>query len=1096
MSRFLFKRFACCIAHTAVRRSVIGVAVLVLFFCIFGTYVLPLIIVSQAEKLAAEKLHRQLTIGRVALNPFALTLTLHDIKLREPGGAAAFVAFDALALNASIQSLWHLAPVIEEVRLTKPYLHLRRNDANHYNVDDIIALIASQPHAAGPARFSVNNIQIENGRIEFEDRPLNTTHAIADITLGVPFVSSLAADVKVFVEPLLSAKVNGTPLLLKGKARPFSSQKEAVVELNLEDIELARYLGYLPDLPRVKVVSALGNLHLSARFQQFENKAAALVLSGDAVLKSVQVLALDGKPLLKLPELTITLDKSDLFGSNFAIARVLINGLQADVTRSRDGRLSLAGLLPPSAPATPAHMPAIAPAAKPHAESLRFALGEVEIRDAALRYTDAQAAVPMRVTLEKFDATLHKIALDTGKRSVTIDALRSGSADFALLQGKSLPIAAAAPAADSDLAAKTPAQRMPGGKSEAPYTINVGTVKIDNWSARLEDRSVSKPLLTTIAPLSLTMQNLTTASSAPGTLELHAAINRNGQIGMRGTLGLTPVHAALALDLKNVDILALQPYITDKVNLLLTAANVSSQGALQLDQARNGAWRGGFKGDLTLGNVALVDKQSTNDFMRWKSLQLGGVDLRMEPFSIAVDRLALNDFFARVIINPDGRINLQDIVRSAAGEPKTLTESRPQPSAVSATSVAPAPAAAAAKMPPVTIRKFTLQGGKVRYTDNFIKPHYTANLMDLGGVVAGLSSDPSSSASVDLHGAVNSAPLAIAGRINPLKGDLSLDLKAHVRGMELAPLPAYSGRYVGYGIDKGKLSFEVAYQIENRTLTAQNRLILDQLRFGDKIDSPGATTLPVRFAVALLQDRNGVIDIDLPIGGSLDDPQFSMGGVIVKVIVNVLTKAVTEPFALLGSLFGGGAEMSSLEFEPGHAAIPAAGAAKLKSLAQALIDRPALKLEITGRADPEADRAGLQRAALERKVRALKLKDIAARGETAAADRAAVKPAEYPALLTRVYKEEKFTKPRNLIGLQKTLPVAEMEQAIMSGTAIGGDDLITLGNRRAEAVKAWLLKTGEVPDERIFIVAAKSGAQRTDAAGAGLPPGRVDFSLR
>jgi hypothetical protein len=288
----------------------------------------------------------------------------------------------------------------------------------------------------------------------------------------------------------------------------------------------------------------------------------------------------------------------------------------------------------------------------------------------------------------------------------------------------------------------------------------------------------------------------------------------------------------------------------------------------------------------------------------------------------------------------------------------------------------------------------------------------------------------------------------------------------------------------------------VAYQIENRTLTAQNRLILDQLRFGDKIDSPGATTLPVRFAVALLQDRNGVIDIDLPIGGSLDDPQFSMGGIIVKVLVNVLTKAVTEPFALLGSLFGGGAEMSSLEFEPGHVAIPAAGAAKLKSLAQALIDRPALKLEITGRADPEADRAGLQRTALERKVRALKLKDIAARGETAAADGAAVKPAEYPALLTRVYKEEKITKPRNLLGLQKTLPVAEMEQAIMANTAIGDDDLITLGNRRAEAVKAWLLKTGEVPDERIFIAAAKRGAQEAGAAVAGLRPGRVDFALR
>ncbi|MEO8408513.1 MAG: DUF748 domain-containing protein, partial [Oxalobacteraceae bacterium] len=477
-------------------------------------------------------------------------------------------------------------------------------------------------------------------------------------------------------------------------------------------------------------------------------------------------------------------------------------------------------------------------------------------------------------------------------------------------------------------------------------------------------------------------------------------------------------------------------------------------------------------------------------------------------FSVAIDQIALNDFFARVILDSRGRINLQDIVRSTPGASKTLTETDSHPPVAPGAPAAPASipvksgaplasaAAAATKMPPITIRKFTLQGGKVRYTDNFIKPNYTAHLMDLGGVVTGLSSDPSSSASVNLHGAVNSAPLAIAGRINPLKGDLALDLKANVRGMELAPLSAYSGRYVGYGIDQGKLSFEVAYQIENRTLTAQNRLILDQLRFGDKIDSAGATTLPVRFAVALLQDRNGVIDIDLPIGGSLDDPQFSIGGIIVKVIGNVLTKAVTQPFALLGSLFGGGAEMSTLEFDAGQFAISPAGAATLGSLAKALIERPALKLEISGRADPATDRAGLQRAALDRKVRALRLQDIAGRGEAAGSDGAVVKAAEYPALLTRVYKDEKFAKPRNLIGLQKALPVEAMEQAIMSHAVIDDDDLIALGNRRAETVKAWLLQAGAVADERMFIVAAKSGAQEARATENGPRAGRVDFSLR
>ncbi len=162
-----------------------------------------------------------------------------------------------------------------------------------------------------------------------------------------------------------------------------------------------------------------------------------------------------------------------------------------------------------------------------------------------------------------------------------------------------------------------------------------------------------------------------------------------------------------------------------------------------------------------------------------------------------------------------------------------------------------------------------------------------------------------------MHGTVNDAPLLIGGRINPLARDLTLDIKASVHDMELAPLSPYSGKYVGYRIERGKLSFDVAYQLQDRQLQAQNRLVLDQLTFGDKVDSPSATSLPVLLAVALLKDRHGVIDIDLPIGGSLDDPQFSVGGVIVKVLVNLITKAVTAPFALLGRLFGGGTEEMS-----------------------------------------------------------------------------------------------------------------------------------------------------------------------------------------
>jgi hypothetical protein len=400
---------------------------------------------------------------------------------------------------------------------------------------------------------------------------------------------------------------------------------------------------------------------------------------------------------------------------------------------------------------------------------------------------------------------------------------------------------------------------------------------------------------------------------------------------------------------------------------------------------------------------------------------------------------------------------------------------------------------------PIAIRQVTLQGGQVRFTDNFIKPNYTANLVQLGGSVTGLSSAADSTAAVDLRGEVNDAPLNISGSINPIKGDLFVDLKAGVHGMELAPLSPYSDKYVGYGIERGKLSFDVAYKLEHRQLNAENRLVLDQLTFGDKVESPTATTLPVQLAVALLKDRNGVIDVNLPIGGSLDDPQFSVGGVIVKVIVNLVTKAVTAPFALLGSLFGGGEELSFVEYAPGSAEVAAAGEARLTSLAKALNDRPGLKLEIAAWVNPDSDREGLKRQSLDRRVHVLKLKDLVAKGESATMAEVIVSPEEYPVLLGRVFEAEKLAKPRSASGAQQPLPPAEMEKLLLASTQIGDDELAALGDRRSQAVKQWLLATGQVPEPRLFLLATKVGksSEGADAAPAsGAKTSRVEFSLK
>jgi len=240
----------------------------------------------------------------------------------------------------------------------------------------------------------------------------------------------------------------------------------------------------------------------------------------------------------------------------------------------------------------------------------------------------------------------------------------------------------------------------------------------------------------------------------------------------------------------------------------------------------------------------------------------------------------------------------------------------------------------------------------------------------------------------------------------------------------------------------------------------------------------------VNLAVALLSDRNGVIDINVPIGGSLDDPQFSLGGIILKVIGNAIVKTVTSPFALIGSLFGGGEELSMLEFDPGRAALLPASEEKLKSLAKALTERPGLKLDITGRYDEAAELDAVKRAALERKLRQLKTHDLQARGSALPEGGVAVAKEEYAGLLARAYKDETFTKPRNALGFTKSLPTEEMEKLMLANIKFEQDDFIALGNRRAQAAKDWLTGPGQVPPERVFLIAPKTGAV-----------GRVDFAL-
>lgn len=693
--------------------------------------------------------------------------------------------------------------------------------------------------------------------------------------------------------------------------------------------------------------------------------------------------------------------------------------------------------------------------------------------------------------------SVKEAAVDLVKKQVTIGgiATANGSVSVRRSVGGETNVARLVPDAGQSAAPTgTKGERSnPRGKkpAEKPWGITIKETVVDRYSVRFEDRSTDPPVKIALDRLRLKAENIATGQKQHGKFSFATLYNEQGRVSLGGAFTVDPPSMNAKLQAKALPIGPLQPYYTEKVKILLTGGAISAEGNVSIDAPKEKPMRAGFRGEVSVNDFSSLDKALEEEFLKFTSLHFAGVEVGYNPTSVVIREISLTDFYSRIIVHPNGTLNVQGIVaKEGAGQDNAALK----PGTATAAG-APADNAAQAPGVPVRIDTVTLQGGKVNFSDHYIKPNYSASLVEVGGRVSGLSSEESRLADINLRGKLeNSAPLEIVGKINPLAKDLFLDLKVDFRDMDLSSLSPYSGRYAGYGIQKGKLTLSLKYHIEKRKLESENKVFLDQFTFGDAVDSPDATKLPVRLAVSLLKDRNGEIHLDLPVTGSIDDPKFSIWGVVWKIIGNLLVKAATSPFALLGALFGGGEQLSYLEFAPGFADIPAAEEAKLGNLAKALNDRPALKLEIEGHVDIEKDREGLRQLIFRRKVAARKLADLAITGQPAPAlDNVRVETAEYPKYLALAYKVEKFPKPRNIIGMAKDLPVPEMEKLMLTHIQVTDDDLRQLAVDRASHVRDRFVTMGKVEPERIFLVEPNTLAPERKEK---LQDSRVDFRIR
>ncbi len=1177
-------------SHRIVRWIIWSVVTLAVLATV-ATLAVPPWLKSTLEKQVLAQTGRQFTVDSVSFNPLTLRVKLSGLQLLEADNRTPAFKAASLSIRISFASLFRIAPVIGAVSLTHPELHVVRSTQEGRevtNFSDIIQRMQQKPSSPEPLRFSVSNIQLQDGDLVLDDRIAAKTIHIESLNLGLPFLSTFSSAQEVFVEPALSARVNGSLVELKGSSKPFSDSQDTSVAIDIDGFHLNELTAFAPRLLPFSVKSASLTTRLKLAFHTQE-KHQYISLSGTASLDDVDLTEHNGTPLYASQKIQINIADADLSGHRFAVNELTVTDPQVWVGLDQQGVLNWAGLQTGENTATrESSKPG---AAAPPSEPAQLELKQLNIKNGTLHWSDAHLASPTLVLdLANIDLDVQQLsnlpkakpakvnfsagkvqqlhfegevspalaqvtgqfgmadfalqdyqpyfnrflaagvsgklgvksALDIKDGNVSLHALSVSLEDLSVqksrndrtLQGKKITVdgvtldsAARQVSIDQitldqvrgnvlrDLkgeinltqlmkkstTAPTDASSAPAA---TPWQTDIKQVVLTGSSVAFVDRSVQPAVQVNADAVELKLENISSKMDHPVKVALRAALNRSGQFSLNGNAGART--AQFDLELRNFSVASLQPYFTQFLNIQISSGNISSKSTLKW----NAPAQINFQGGVQVANLATVDKANSADFVRWKILDISGlsVDMGGKQNAITLGKINLDDFYARAILSEAGKLNLQEVMVQAIADAKTSTG---QSNVVQAAGAAAAVSAPEVKNPAViSIGEINLTNGMVNYTDNFIKPHYSMRMTGVQGRVGAMRSDLAQSAPINLNGKVNGeAPLSISGSLNPLFAPLLLDIKLTASGIDLPRLTTYSLKYAGYPIVKGELSMDVDYHIKDNQLLADNTLVIDQLTFGDRVDGPDATHLPVPFLISLLTDSEGKINLNLPISGSLNDPQFSIGALIARVFLNMVEKVVTSPFALLAHSFGqtsGADELAYIEFDPGSATLTQASKAKLDSIGAALQKRPALQLDITGRADMTADADGMRHRRLEHQIR----RNI--NPEDQSVD-SVISPAQRAGAIEQIYSAAKFTKPRNLIGIAKTLPQADMEQLILTNSVVSDDDISNLALRRESVVHVYLTDVCHVAAGRLYAIAPRLTGEGITDKGA---ISRVDLDLK
>ncbi|WED21495.1 DUF748 domain-containing protein [Vibrio sp. JC009] len=999
------------------------------FYAIIVGLALPAAIQSQAPKKLTELTGREVRIEKVAINPFILRVRVDGFSIAEQKQANSFVSLKQLELEINFwQSIFALAPVIDHLTLSQPDISIAR-----LSTSDSETL------------FNFSSILNHMAKQQAEN-PDQDSQAAQETSAEVFPLIAHSIEIQ---QASFNFSDNITGARLGYKNIGFTLNNLSTREFTLSTPELQQSSANPP------VLNSSANLYTLAITGADQSQ---LNLEGQFQLQPVEAkgkLNLTGVQLAPFWPLSDNLIKAELNKGevNFATEYHLKQAGELFNFSSEKGHFSLSGL------------------EFVHNDTPKVKTEKLEVNDIELSSSEKNVNVAgIKLSDLWADAKLSDNGVDLADL-------------FTPKAGPSTQAAAAEPEADK--------------ADEEAWLVKLNAFEMANTDIHLKEQFVSQGVHWRIYPLNISTGKVISDLSQPLDYKLDLGVSSDtsqkpqqqlGQFSSQGKLDASNQSADGSIKLTKLDLKQFQPYLDPHLNLILDSGTTSTEGNF----SANSKGKATYNGRASIDNLLIKDTLKNEPLVKWQAMSVNSVKFDQQGNSLDIDTITFNQPYAKVLIAEDKRTNIGEVVKSepaasenspeqneaAVTDSETTAKAEPEQSAGNESGLA------------MNINKIEIVNGSAFFSDEALKPNFASGIHNLEGYIKQLSSTPGTTAEVDLKGKIDKyAPISLTGEVNPLVQPPYLDLDFKLDSAELTSVNPYSGTYAGYYIDKGQLSLDIKYRLEQNQLEGKNHILVDQLQLGKRSESELATSLPVSLAIALLQDRNGVIDLGFEVAGDTENPEFSIGGIVAKAIVNIITKAVTAPFSLLSNLVGSEEELNFIEFDPGIATLNSAGENRLEKLAKALQSRPQLRVNVEGSVLPADDSRALAEMSLQKKL--LTESGLTELPEDLTASRI---PQSGPLtlalekLFTQELKQDlaaERAKAEQKV-LESTEAGAEIDQEqvttllnigmynqLLNAQEISEHDLGSLAETRAQAVKAFLVGN-EIEPGRIFILDSKT----------------------